>query len=62
MDIAEAISMSNRVIVLSKRPARIKKVIEIELCKENESPLKCRESPNFRVYFNTIWKEMDLNE
>nr|WP_156473354.1 MULTISPECIES: hypothetical protein [Clostridium] len=54
--------MSNRVIILSKRPARIKKIVDIELCKEHDSPLKCRESPDFRVYFNTIWKEMDLNE
>jgi NitT/TauT family transport system ATP-binding protein len=61
-DIAEAISMSNRVIILSKRPARIKNIVAIELCKEHDSPLKCRESPDFRVYFNTIWKEMDLNE
>lgn len=61
-DIGEAISMSNRVLVLSKRPAKIKKVFDINLCEETQSPLKCRESPNFRVYFNAIWKEMDLNE
>lgn len=61
-DISEAISMSNRVIVLSKRPAIIKNTISIGLCNESESPLKCRENPNFRLYFNTIWKEMDLNE
>ncbi|MGY0372605.1 ABC transporter ATP-binding protein [Clostridium sp. JNZ J1-5] len=61
-DISEAISMSNRVIVLSKRPAVIKKDININLCEECESPLKSRENPNFRLYFNTIWKEMDLNE
>ncbi len=61
-DISEAISMSNRVIILSQRPASIKKIIPIELCNECESPLKCRENPNFRLYFNAIWKEMDLNE
>lgn len=61
-DISEAISMSNRVIVLSKRPAKIKKIVPIELCNECESPLKSRENPNFRLYFNTIWKEMDLND
>lgn len=61
-DISEAISMSNRVIVLSKRPATIKKIVPIELCNQCESPLKCREHPNFRLYFNTIWKEMDLND
>jgi NitT/TauT family transport system ATP-binding protein len=61
-DISEAISMSNRVIILSQRPASIKKVIPIGLSNECESPLKCRENPNFRLYFNAIWKEMDLND
>ena len=61
-DIAEAISMSNRVLVLSMRPAFIKKEIQIDLCEKCESPLKSRENPNFSFFFNTIWKEMDLSD
>ncbi len=61
-DIAEAISTSNRVIVLSKRPAMIKKEIEIVFSIPCDSPLKCREAPEFRFYFNAIWKEMDLDD
>lgn len=60
-DIAEAISMANRVVVLTKRPAAIKNIHDIKLtCSEN-TPLKCREAPEFRYYFNTIWKELDVH-
>lgn len=62
-DIAEAISLSDRIIVLTKRPATIKDIIEIELtCPGGEwSPIKCREAPEFRHYFNKIWKELDVH-
>ena len=61
-DISEAVSMSSRVIVLSKRPASIKKIINIEFDCENLTPLKCREHNKFRIYFNDIWKEMDYSD
>ncbi len=61
-DISEAVSMSSRIIVLSKRPAVIKKIIKIEFDGENLTPLKCREHSKFRVYFNDIWKEMDYDD
>lgn len=61
-DISEAVSMSSRVIVLSKRPAVIKKIIKIEFDGENLTPLKCREHSKFIVYFNDIWKEMDYDD
>ncbi len=62
-DIAEAISMSDRVIVLSNRPATVKSIYDIKLtCNEGEefSPIKCREAPEFRHYFNNIWRELDV--
>lgn len=58
-DISEAISMSNRVIVLSSRPATINKIFNIEFLHVHDSPLKCREEPEFRIYFNDIWKELN---
>ncbi len=61
-DISEAVSMSSRVIVLSKRPAIIKKIINIEFNCDNLTPLKCREHNKFRIYFNDIWKEMDYGD
>lgn len=60
-DISESISMSDRVIVLSKRPAVIKSIHSIEFDCPNRTPLKCREAPNFRDYFNTIWKELEVH-
>lgn len=61
-DIAEAISMSDRVVILSNRPAQVKEIIDIELtCGDIRSPLKCREAPEFRHYFNKIWRELDIH-
>ena len=59
-DISEAISMSDRIIVLSKRPAIIKKDIKINFENTYNSPLLRRKAPNFRIYFNSIWKELDI--
>ena len=59
-DISEAISMCDRIIVLSKRPSIIKKIYDINL--ENKStPILNRESPNFTYYYKTLWKEIDDN-
>ena len=60
-DISEAISLSDRVIVLSGRPARLKKIHTISLSVENHTPMKAREAPEFREYFNQIWKELDVH-
>jgi len=60
-DISEAVSISDRVIVLTKRPASIGKIYDIELTAENKSPMKAREAPEFRLYFNDIWKELDVH-
>ena len=61
-DISEAISMSDRVVVLTKRPGRIKEIYEIEFDIENRTPLNCRERPEFSRYFNILWKELGVNE
>lgn len=60
-DISEAISMSDRVIVLSKRPATVKNIHKIDFEMENRNPISCRESPKFSKYFDTIWKELDVH-
>lgn len=58
-DISEAISMSDRVIVLSQRPATVKNIYPIDFETENRTPLNCRESPKFSKYFNQMWKELE---
>ncbi len=60
-DISEAISMSDRVIVLTKRPATVKNIHTIDFEMENRNPINCRESPKFSKYFDTIWKELDVH-
>ena len=60
-DISEAISMSERVIVLSQRPARIKNIYNIDFEIPNRTPLNCRESPKFSRYFDCLWKELEVN-
>ena len=61
-DISEAVSMSSRVIVLSKRPASFKKEVFVKFPDDYQTPLKCREHPDFRLYFNEIWRELDFND
>lgn len=60
-DISEAISMSDRVIVLSKRPTDIKNIHEINFEIENRNPLNCRNNPKFSEYFDCLWKELDVH-
>lgn len=62
-DIAEALSMADRVIVLSKRPGTVKSVIDINLTVEDDrTPFKARSAPEFKDYFNLIWKELNRDE
>lgn len=60
-DISEAISMADKVIVLTQRPAKVKKVFDINL-KQYGSPLKRRESKDFHPLFDAIWEELQTNE
>lgn len=60
-DISEAISMSDRVIVLKSRPATVKKTHTIDFEMENRDPMNCRKSPKFSKYFDSLWKELDVD-
>ena len=60
-DIPEAICMSDRVIVLTGRPAGIKKIHSINFGAAHTSPLACREHPAFNQYFDEIWKELEIH-
>ncbi|WP_296644204.1 ABC transporter ATP-binding protein [Romboutsia sp. 13368] len=62
-DISEAISMSDKIIVLSKRPAIVKSTHNIDLVPEGEkTPFKVRKLPQFQDYFDILWKELDRYE
>ena len=60
-DIAEAISMSDRVIVLTQRPATIKSVYSINFREGRGTPMECRERDEFKDYFNRIWRDIDVH-
>ena len=59
-DIAEAISMCDKVIVLSNRPATIKNIYEINL-EHKSTPINNRSDKNFSKYYELIWKDIDSN-
>lgn len=56
-DIPESISMGDRVLILTGRPARVKELLPIDLGPDR-TPLSCRDDPRFSRYFNHIWKEL----
>lgn len=60
-DLSEAISAADRVFVLTARPAHLKAIIPIHMDMPSRTPLKSRNAPEFKDYFNQIWKEMNTN-
>lgn len=59
-DIAEAISMSDRIIVLSSRPATVKSIYEINLT-DKKTPIHNRKCVEFNDYYEKIWRDLDVN-
>ncbi len=57
-DIAEAISICSKVIVLSSRPCKVKKVFSIHLT-DGSTPILNRKTIEFPIYYDQIWKEID---
>ena len=60
-DISESISMSDRIIVLTNRPAKVKQIHTIDFEMQNRTPISCRKSPKFSEYFDSLWKELDVH-
>ncbi len=61
-DLSEAISLADRVIVLSGRPATIQQTIPLIFDLPEDTPLARRNAPEFKTYFNLIWKELNTDE
>lgn len=57
-DLSEAISMADRVLILSHRPATIKKELPIVLTKTSDSLIASRNAPEFAAYFNILWEAL----
>lgn len=63
-DIPEAVSISDRVIVFTERPAKVKKEYEIIFndIQGERTPMKCRNTLEFGEYFRNIWRDLDVDE
>ncbi len=59
-NIEEAILFSDKVVILSKRPASIKNIINIDI--KNNNIYERRKDKNYQKYFDIIWKDLDINE
>ena len=59
-DLAEAISLSDRIVVLSKRPAIIKDIYDINLTNKS-TPTNNRKCKEFYDYYDKIWRDLDVH-
>lgn len=59
-DISEAISMSDRIVVLTHRPGTVRAIHDLRQF-HDLSPLERRGTPEFQSIFNQIWEELDVN-
>ena len=61
-DLSEAVSLADRIVILSRRPATIVKILPITFSLEKDTPMERRNAPEFKNYFNIIWKELKAYE
>lgn len=59
-DIGEAVTMADRVMVLSRRPGRIKCMVDIDLSRDERDPVKLRSNKKYQDYFQLLWSELDI--
>lgn len=59
-DVEEAVSLSDRVLVMSRRPGRIKAIHDIRLDCDRTDPVNAREAPGFGDYVARIWKQLEI--
>lgn len=59
-DIGEAVTMADRVMILSRRPGRIKRIVDIDLQREERDPVKLRSNARYQDYFQLLWSELDI--
>ena len=55
-DLSEAVSVADRILILSRRPGRIKSIVNVHFPEQAETPLMRRNCPEFSSYFNEVWR------
>ncbi len=56
-DLAEALTLSGRIVVLSARPGRIKEVFEVPFARPRNA-ITLRETPEYSALFSRIWHSL----
>ena len=59
-DVAEAVSMADIIVVLTDRPTKVKNIYEVKM-KDKGTPTQNRNNPEFKYYYDLIWKDIDSN-
>ena len=58
-DIGEAVTMADRVMILSRRPGRIKRIVDIDLAGDERDPVRLRDNAKYQSYFQMLWDDLD---
>lgn len=61
-DLSEAISLADRILVLSRRPSTVKEEIQVHLTLQDDSILAARYAPEFQGYFSHLWEVLNNEE
>lgn len=61
-DLGEAISLADRILVLSKRPATVTQILPVKLTLGDTSPLAPRNAPEYQPLFNELWEVLSNEE
>jgi len=59
-DLHEAITLADRVIVISRRPGRIKMVLDVDIPRPRDV-IDAQSRPEFGAYFKTLWNALDVH-
>lgn len=60
-DLSEAISLSDRIVVLTNRPSKVKHIYDINLSCESSSAIERRKAKEFSYYYDKLWKDVEVN-
>lgn len=62
-DLSEAVSMADRILVLSSRPGKLIKDVTVSFPDlAEDSPMNRRKAVEFKSYFHLIWKELEHHD